>query len=172
MKSFSFIVSLLLAFVCTNSQLHATTLLSPPDTLDRYVIDDRIVERFDGSQLEGKKIVSYKIDLVGLSGHGLLRVHDIRTEDAPKSDPAYVVDGKQVSREQFEQLNPEAIKSISVIKNGNRDYVKQYVGWEKGVILVETKKDGTPVFSTDKSKALKVRVKDDPVISIKGERME
>lgn len=153
MKSISLIVSLLLAFVSANAWPHTTSLSSLPDTLDRYVIDSRIVERFDGSQLEGKKIVSYKIDVVGSPGHDRLRVHRILTEGAPKSDPAYVIDGKQVSREQFEQLNPEAIQSISVIKNGSRDYVKQYIGWENGVILVEIKKDGTPIFSTDKSKA-------------------
>ena len=170
MKSISLIVSLLLAFVSTNAWPHSTTLSSPPDTLDQYIIDNRIVEHFDGSQLEGKKIVSYKIDMVGSSGHDHLRVHHIRTEGAPKSDPAYVIDGKQVSRERFEQLNPEAIKSISVIKNGSRDYVKQYVGWENGVILVEIKKDGTPIFSTDKSKALKIGVKD--VVSVRGEKKE
>lgn len=161
---------MLLAFVSANAWPHSTTRPSPPDTLDQYVIDNRIVEHFDGSQLEGKKIVSYKIDVVGSSGHNHLRVHHILTEDAQKTDPAYVIDGKQVSRERFEQLNPEVIKSINVIKNGSRDYVKQYAGWENGVILVEIKKDGTPIFSTDKSKALKIRDKDD--VSVRGEKME
>ena len=31
------------------------------DTIDRYLIDKQVIERFDGSQLEGKTISKYMI---------------------------------------------------------------------------------------------------------------
>ena len=39
-------------------------------------------------------------------------------------------------------MNPSKIKSMTVIKNGTLEEVKKYEGWENGVILIETKKDG------------------------------
>lgn len=68
----------------------------------------------------------------------ILRVHTIITEALF----AYVIDGKQVPKSVFEQLDPNGINSITVIKDGSRDDIdiKGYIGWENGVVLVETKK--------------------------------
>ena len=156
MKQLSLILSLLSAFVC-GGILNAAPLTAPPDTLIQYFINGQRVEKFDGSQLVGKKIESYEIEnIISPYTHSPVRVHSIVTEGAnlPKvsysirprntseTDPAFVVDGKQVTKKDFEALNPAKIKSMTVIKNGAQEDVKKYEGWENGVILIETKKDG------------------------------
>lgn len=117
-----------------------------------------MVSQFDGSQLVGKKIVAYRITTgtltAGSSGKDIVRIHDIQTEGAGNlsirvvsarpADPAYVIDGKQVSKEEFERLKPSRIHSVMVVKSGSREDVKNYAGWENGVILVRKKKRETP----------------------------
>ena len=157
MKQLSLILSLLAAFVCGSVNLHAAPLTAPPDTLVQYFINGQRVEKFDGSQLVGKQIRSYDIDdIISPYTHGPVRIHSIVTEDAnlpePSSqirirttqqvDPAFVIDGKQVTKKEFEALNPAKIESMTVVKNGVQEEVKKYAGWENGVILVVTKKDG------------------------------
>ena len=147
--------SLLLVFVGSNGLLQAATVAAVRDTLNLYVIDNQMIAQFDGSQLVGKKIVAYRIT-TGTIAEGPsdkdIRIHNIETESAgtssmrvmvaQTSDPVYVLDGKQVTKDEFERLKPSGIHSIMVIKNGSREDVKQYVGWENGVILVTTKKEG------------------------------
>ena len=156
MKQIYLTITLLLAFVCGSGKLHAAPLAAA-DTLNHYVIDNQSLRQFDGSQLVGKKIVTYKITTVA-NGKDIIRIHDISTEGGQAAyqatmqyDPVYVLDGKQIQKAEFEKLNPEAIQSISVVKNGTQEDVKKYPGWENGVILVTTKQDGTPVFKTDGS---------------------
>ena len=146
MKQFSLIISLLSVLVCGN--LTAAPFTAPLDTLDHYSINGQPVKRFDGSLLVGKKIVSYDITLINHPTKGPVRIHEIRTEGlsvrstspAGSDEPVYVIDGKQATKKQFERLNPAAVKSITVVKNGSQEEVKQFPGWENGVILVETKK--------------------------------
>ena len=98
--------------------------------------------------------------------HIVIRIHDIQTEgagnlsirvvSAQPADPAYVVDGKQVSKEVFEQLKPSRIHSVEVVKSGSREDVKNYGGWENGVILVTTKKEGDPSVEAADGDSLKV----------------
>lgn len=141
MKQFALILTLLSVLVCQGSLLYAAALVEPQDTLDRYVIDNKQVEQFDGGLLEGRTIVSYRILTYNSPSEGIYRVHDIRTEEsAPAADPAYVVNGKQVSKHTFQHLSPSKIKSMTVIRNGAPE-VRQYAGWENGVILVETNQD-------------------------------
>lgn len=154
MKQLSLILSFLFALVSGNGFLKAAPLTAAADTLNYYVINGQPVDKFDGSQLEGKKIVSYDITIITPPDQGPVRVHEILTEGyshPPVSvqirptvsndqvDPVYVIDGKQVSKKDFEQLNPADIKSMTVVKNGSQEEVKKYEGWENGVILVETK---------------------------------
>ena len=147
MKQFSLIISVLFAFVCGNGILKAAPLTAAADTLDHYAINGQPVSRFDGSQLVGRKIVSYEISLINHPTKGPIRIHEIRTEGisvrstsaAGSDEPVYVIDGKKATKKQFERLNPAAVKSITVVKNGSQEEVKQYPGWENGVILVETK---------------------------------
>lgn len=156
MKQISLILSLLSVLVC--GSLKAAPLTAAPDTLVQYFVNGQRVEKFDGSQLVGKTIEAYTIDdIISPYTNSPVRVHSIVTEDAnlpkPSStiqirkasgqpDPVFVVDGKQITKKEFETLNPAQIKSMTVIKNGSLEEVKKYDGWENGVILIETKKDG------------------------------
>ena len=156
MKQISLILSLLSVLVC--GSLKAAPLTAPSDTLVQYFINGQRVEKFDGSQLVGKTIEAYTIDeFISPYTNSPVRVHSIVTEDAhlpkPSSaiqfrkaeaqpDPVFVIDGKQVTKKEFEALMPAKIKSMTVIKNGSLEEVKKYEGWENGVILVVTKKDG------------------------------
>ena len=156
MKQLSLLLSLLSVLVC--GSLKAAPLTALSDTLVQYFINGQRVEKFDGSQLVGKTIEAYTIDdIISPYTHEPVRVHSIVTEDAhlPKpsstiqfrkagaqADPVFVIDGKQVTKKDFEALNPMQVKSMTVIKNGSLEEVKKYEGWENGVILVETKKDG------------------------------
>ena len=161
MKQLTLIISLLFALVSGNGILKATPLTAPADTLVRYYINGQLVDHFDGSQLMGKTITSYQIERFNHPEQGPVRVHNIQTSDAPQppqssqptirirtvgdaqqADPVIVIDGKQVTKKEFEALDPTRIKSMTVIKNGSQEEVKKYKGWENGVILVETEKDG------------------------------
>jgi len=142
MKQFYLILTVLFTAVC--SQLQAAPLTAPADTLNGYSIDGKFVAHFDGSQLVGKTIASYQIlsytdHLTGV----VVRMHDIRTErhEPVRPAPAYVIDGVQVTAEQFGTLRTSDIQNMTVIKNDTGEGIKQYAGWENGVILIETKKD-------------------------------
>ena len=163
-----YLLTLLAALICGNGILRAEPLMEPADTVDHYVIDNQSIRNFDGSQLLGKKIVNYQITTVA-NGKEVIRIHDINTEEGRSKfqasmmyDPVYVLDGKQIQKAEFEKLNPDAIKSMSVIKDGSREDVKKYAGWENGVILIETKKDGTPVFKTDNSEGPRIIIRRQP----------
>lgn len=153
MKHLSLIISFLFALVSGNGILKAAPLTAAVDTLNYYVINGQPVDKFDGSQVEGKKIVSYDITIITPPNQGPVRVHEITTEGythpefsfkirptgaSDLVDPVYVIDGKRASKKEFEKLNPTEVKSITVIKNGSQEEVKKYEGWENGVILVET----------------------------------
>ena len=140
MKQSCPILLLLMAAVCHWGPLQAAPISPAPDTLTQYIIDSKPVDQFDGSQLEGKTIVSYRISTVRSSVTDAIQIHYIQTKGASKSaDLIYVIDGKQASKRKFENLNPAAIQSITIVKNGSQPEVRQYPGWENGVILVETK---------------------------------
>ena len=152
MKKFCIILSLASAVICSHGTLQAAPLTMGQDTVThyRYIIDEKTVQQFDGSQLVGKKILSYRITTINSPSKGTIWVHDIRTDGKASSDEqVYVIDGKQVSKRKFENLSPSSIKSITVIKNGSLEEVRQYPGWENGVILVETKPEGRTAPSKD-----------------------
>ena len=147
MKHLSLTLTFLAALLLPSIVLQAAPTAAS-ETLNRYVIDKKPAEHFDGSQLEGRKIVSYRIT-TDVSHGRIVRTHTISTEP-PAEDYVYVIDGNQVPKSFFVQLDPNGIKSITIIKNGSRDDidVTQYDGWENGVVLVETKKDGSRIFKS------------------------
>ena len=138
MKQLAITLSLLFAVVCSHGVSQAAALVSPQDTINRYIIDNKTVEHFDGSQLEGKKIVTYNLSTSD-SSNETIKIHYIRTDSAVKAvDPVFIIDGKQVTKKKFEKLNPSEIKSITILKKDSPE-AKQYSGSENGVILVETR---------------------------------
>ncbi len=149
------IFTTVLSLFCTALLLSAAPFTASPDTLNRYVVDGKQVESFDGSQLEGKKITSYRTT-VASTADGAIRIHRIQTKGSSKSlDPIYVVDGKMVSKKVFERMHSSDIESITIVKNGSQKDVKQYPGWENGVVLVETK--GERTITEDKGTHLIIR---------------
>ena len=61
--------------------INASAVTASVDTLDRYIINNQTVGKFDGSQLVGKTISYYKIFLTkGKSESGILRLHVILTD--------------------------------------------------------------------------------------------
>lgn len=150
MKTFSFFLTLMSAIVLGSSTLLAAPRVAAPDTLNQYIIDNETVDTFDGSQLEGKKIVSYRISTISSSSTDAIRIHNIRTKGSAQStDPVYVINGKLSSKRQVEKLNPANIKSMTIVKNGKLEEVKQYPGWENGVYLIETWPEDRPAGEKD-----------------------
>ena len=61
--------------------LNAAMVAAPADTIDRYIINGQLIEKFDGSQLVGKTVSDYKITLAkGNSGEAVVRMHVIGTD--------------------------------------------------------------------------------------------
>ena len=133
MKQLTLTFALLFAFVFSNGTLKAAPLIAATDTLNFYVINGQPVADFDGSQIEGKKIATYDITVINPANQGPVRVHEITTEGYTHPavsysirptgtpdmvNPSYVIDGKKVSKKEFESLNATQIKSITVEKDG------------------------------------------------------
>lgn len=73
-------LGIFLSAICALN-INASAMTASVDTLDRYIINNQAVGRFDGSQLVGKTISYYKIFLTkGKSESGILRLHVIRTD--------------------------------------------------------------------------------------------
>ena len=122
------------------------------DTIDKYIIDKQPIEHFDGSQLEGKRISKYMIAYK--QGKGVVEKHHVIYTDAKivrltgnddksvsvVTEPLLIVDGKEISPEDFAKLNSQAIDHIDVLKAGSKA-AKEYYGKKgsNGVIIVTTK---------------------------------
>lgn len=122
------------------------------DTIDKYIIDKQPVEHFDGSQLEGKCISKYMIAYK--QGKGVVERHHVIYTDAKivrltgnddksvsvVTEPLLIVDGKEISPEDFAKINSETIDHIDVLKAGSKAAEEIYGKKGKnGVIIVTTK---------------------------------
>lgn len=73
-------LGIFLSAICALN-INASAMTASVDTLDRYIINNQTVGKFDGSQLVGKTISYYKIFLTkGKSESGILRLHVILTD--------------------------------------------------------------------------------------------
>lgn len=73
-------LGIFLSAICALN-INASAVTASVDTLDRYIINNQTVGKFDGSQLVGKTISYYKIFLTkGKSESGILRLHVILTD--------------------------------------------------------------------------------------------
>lgn len=122
------------------------------DTIDKYIIDKQPIEHFDGSQLEGKRISKYMIAYK--QGKGVVEKHHVIYTDAKivrltgnddksvsvVTEPLLIVDGKEISPEDFAKLNSQAIDHIDVLKAGSKAAEETFGEKGKnGVIIVTTK---------------------------------
>lgn len=129
----------------------------------QYIIDGSLVEKFDGSMLEGRYVNSYKIETV-TQGNVIVERHIILTNKSISSikasadttkvisfgkhpEPVYVLnDERIISKEEFNQLNINGIKSIEVIKKNDSEIAKKYSSEGRGVIIVWTKQSESSTY--------------------------
>lgn len=133
------ITSLLSALCALN--LNVSTLLAPADTLNHYIIDNNPVEHFDGSQLAGAKIKTYDISTVQENGR-TIRIHSITTDRG--SQPLIIFNGTVLSHKDLREIDPNAIKSISVLKGKAKEAEAygSYGDTRNGVIIIKGKAAG------------------------------
>ena len=133
----------LLTAICT--LLFGASTLSAQEKPDKYIINGQVIENFNGAQLEGLKVESYKIE-TSTEGGTTVRTHVITTSDGaplgPKyAEPVYVVDGEAVTKEDFNKVNVFDIERIDVIKaNSESETIKRYSAEGKGVVMITLKK--------------------------------
>ena len=136
------------------------------DTIDRYLIDKQVIERFDGSQLEGKTISKYMIAYKQI-GNIVEKKHIIITEkqgipmnEKPvrimKYDGLIIVDGKEMTFNDISNLKTDEIASMEIYKADSK-VAKSY--GEKG-------KDGVMMITTKSNKTLQ------NVYFVDGERVK
>ena len=126
------------------------------DTIDKYIIDKQPIERFDGSQLEGKRISKYMIAYK--QGKGVVEKHHViyTGDEAGKTftiegdangpivvskmlGPLIIVDGKESSNEEMALIKSEDVASVNVFKPGSEIANSYGEKGNKGVIMVTTK---------------------------------
>ena len=120
------------------------------DTIDKYVIDKQVIERFDGTQLEGKTISKYIIAYKN-TGNVVEKTHVIQTNDhavhatvgimnGTRYEGLVIVDGKEVTSKELNNI-VRAVEVVSVNMHKPGSKVAQSYGekGEKGVMVIETK---------------------------------
>lgn len=136
------------------------------DTIDRYLIDKQVIERFDGSQLEGKTISKYMIAYKHI-GNIVEKNHIIITEKQGipmngkpvrmmKYEGLIVVDGKETAFNDISNLKTDEIASMEIYKADSK-VAKSY--GEKG-------KNGVMMITTKANKAL------ENIYFVDGERVK
>lgn len=97
-------LTMFLSAICALT-INASAMTTPADTVERYVINDKLVEKFDGSQLVGKTVSDYKVTVAKSNGsENVVRVHVIRTDGQTIKDIKSVtsVEGLQVGNNNTE----------------------------------------------------------------------
>ena len=126
------------------------------DTIDKYIIDKQPIERFDGSQLEGKCISKYMIAYK--QSKGMVEKHHViyTGDEAGKTftiegdangpivvskmlGPLIIVDGKESSNEEMALIKSEDVASVYVFEPGSEVANSYGEKGSKGVIMVTTK---------------------------------
>lgn len=146
------------------------------DTIDKYVIDKQVIERFNGSQLEGKTISKYIIAYKD-EGNVVEKTHIIYTDstnspvgnmivnlDKPvngqKLETLIVVDGKEMSSSDFRKMNAEEIASMQVYKADSKMAKSYGEKGRDGVLWITTKANKTSenIFFIDGRRAEKSEI--------------
>ncbi len=107
-----------------------------------YVINGRISTKSEMEQLKPEQIASVDI----LKGNSAVAVYGDKAKDGVvqiklknEASPLYVIDGEIASKEKTDQLKPEQIESINVLKGEKATAVYGDNG-KNGVIVIRTKK--------------------------------
>ncbi|MBR5149568.1 MAG: hypothetical protein IKV15_10315 [Bacteroidaceae bacterium] len=154
--------TILLAALCAVS-FSAQAEVVKRDTIHKYTIDKQAVEHFDGSQLEGKRIVKYMIACKE-NGNVVEKHHVIYTgnEDAKivmitkdndnlsgVEEPLIIVDKKEMSKDDFAKLPPEEITHIYVLKPESQAAIEVYGEKGKNGVIEVTTKNATTASTHD-----------------------
>lgn len=154
--------SILLAALCAVS-FSAQAEVVKRDTIHKYTIDKQAVEHFDGSQLEGKRIVKYMIACKE-NGNVVEKHHVIYTgnEDAKivmitkdndnlsgVEEPLIIVDKKEMSKDDFAKLPSEEITHIYVLKPESQAAIEVYGEKGKNGVIEVTTKNATTASTHD-----------------------
>ena len=142
---------LLLAF-CTLA-LNVQSVEIKKDTIDKYVIDKQTIERFNGTQLEGKTISKYIIAYKD-AGNVVEKMHFILTgnesvsfSNTPIKQSKYeglvIVDGKEMSSDEFSKMNAKDIAGMKVYKAGSKVAESYGEPGKNGVLWITTKANNT-----------------------------
>ena len=142
---------LLLAF-CTLA-LNVQSVEIKKDTIDKYVIDKQTIERFNGTQLEGKTISKYIIAYKD-AGNVVEKMHFILTgnesvsfSNTPIKQSKYeglvIVDGKEMSLDEFSKMNAKDIAGMKVYKAGSKVAESYGEPGKNGVLWITTKANKT-----------------------------
>lgn len=123
------------------------------DTIDRYLIDKQVIERFDGSQLEGKTIskymIAYKhIDNIVEKNHIIItEKQGIPMNGKPvkimKYEGLIIVDGKETAFNDISNLKTDEIASMEIYKADSKVAKSYGEKGEKGVMMITTKTNKT-----------------------------
>ena len=123
------------------------------DTIDKYVIDKQVIERFNGTQLEGKTISKYIIAYKD-AGNVVEKMHFILTgnesvsfSNTPIKQSKYeglvIVDGKEMSSDEFSKMNAKDIAGMKVYKAGSKVAESYGEPGKNGVLWITTKANKT-----------------------------
>ena len=123
------------------------------DTIDRYLIDKQVIERFDGSQLEGKTISKYMIAYKHI-GNIVEKNHIIITEKEGipmngkpvkimKYEGLIIVDGKETVFNDISNLKTDEIASMEIYKADSKVAKSYGEKGKNGVMMITTKTNKT-----------------------------
>ncbi len=143
----------------------------PKDTVDKYVIDNVAIHKFDGTQLENKTISKYIIAYKDL-GNVVEKKHVIITNqnssaqsntDQKNFNGLIIVDGKEIKNSDLAKINNKDIKSMYVLKAGSEAAEAYGEKGKNGVMLIKTKtaadnKTAEEVYYIDGKKVDKSRI--------------
>lgn len=141
----------LLSALCALA-LNVQSMEVKKDTIDKYMIDKQVIERFDGTQLEGKTISKYIIAYRNV-GDMVEKNHIIITEDKGfslngkvnqmKYEGLIIIDGKEATINELSHLKAEKIAKMENYKAGSKVAESYGEKGEKGVIMITTKANMT-----------------------------
>ena len=144
--------TILLSVLCTLT-LNVQSMEVKKDTIDKYVIDKQIIERFDGTQLEGKTISKYIIayknvgNMVEKNHIIITEKHGITLNGKPvkimKYEGLIIIDGKEASVNELSHLKAEKIAKMENYKAGSKVAKSYGEKAEKGVLWITTKNNKT-----------------------------
>lgn len=135
--------------------IHASAL--PKDTVDRYMIDNVAIDKFDGTQLMDKTIDNYTITYKK-NGKSVEKHHVITTKKSNKlsgkvigikgmseckdrNNTLVLLNGKEVTFSEATSLKPEDISNVTILKAGSeaaKAILKQRGRTDKGEVMIIT----------------------------------